>query len=160
MGLRETIAEFRRLLQEQGIRPALGFINSLSSHRFIGIYRFDGPTLRNVCLVDREDEFAPLQEDVAVEQSYCLYVRDTEANFEFEDSLLDPRVEGHPLRQKVRAYCGIPLITESGQILGSLCHFDFTPRRISEPEVYLLETIAPYITKWLEEKIRTADAAK
>jgi GAF domain-containing protein len=151
---RETIAQFKTLLKEQGMRPALRFINSQSAHRFTGVYRFDGPTLRNVCLVDKEDESAPLQEDVPVESAYCLYVRDTGALFRLDDSLTDPRVEGHPLQQMVRAYCGIPLMTYSGQILGSLCHFDFTPRSISDPEVYILESIAPYITSWLEEKIK------
>ena len=141
---------FRNVLEEEGIRAALEFINSRSHHRFTSIYRFDGSTLRNLYLYDRANpDFGPFP-DAPLVESYCSVVNETAAAFVTHDSLRDARVDGHPKRGVVMSYCGIPLIRGDGTLFGTLCHFDFLPREIARSEVEFLEVIAPCLLRELE----------
>ena len=36
--------------------------------------------------------------------------------------------EGHPARETILSYCGVPVMNELGVILGTLCHYDVVPR--------------------------------
>jgi hypothetical protein len=44
------------------------------------------------------------------------------------DSHSDPRAIGHAKRDVVRSYCGGPIVANNGQLLGTVCHFDFEPQ--------------------------------
>jgi GAF domain-containing protein len=140
---------FREILEHAGIRPALQFLNSRSSHRFTALFRFEGGTLRNLHLIDRDDPTVERTPDQPVLESYCVYVRSTARAFRTEDSLSDPRIEGHPKQQRVRSYCGVPLVQEDGTLFGTLCHFDYDAILYSEEEVFLLDAAAPLLIKAL-----------
>lgn len=140
---------FKTLLQEKGVYEALRFINSKSAHRFTALYAFEGPILRNVCLVDKENDTVRQMGSIDISDSYCLYVRDSGRTLVTPDSLLDERVKGHPKQATIQSYCGIPLINNYST-LGSLCHFDFTPLAYTEEEILLLERISPHLVTWLE----------
>ncbi len=136
---------FREALAEGGIRAALKFLNARSPHRFTSIYRFDGSTLRNLYLYDRANPEFGLFPDAPLGESYCSIVSETAATFATHDSLNDGRVEGHPKRELVLSYCGVPLVREDGTLFGTLCHFDFVPHGIAAEEIQYLEAVAPYI---------------
>lgn len=143
-------AYFKTLLQEKGVYEALRFVNSKSSHRFTALYVFDGSTLKNICVVDKEDASMRQMDSIEVVNSYCLYVFNSGQRFIVPDSLSDDRVKGHPKQAVIQSYCGMPLMNDSAMV-GTLCHFDFTPISYTDDEVTLLESISPILVKWLEE---------
>jgi GAF domain-containing protein len=142
---------FRSLLAESGIYEALKCINTLAVHRFTALYGFDGPMLRNVCLIDKENPEIYGMDDLPVDQSYCLYVRNSNQTFITENSIIDTRVTGHPKQESIQSYCGMPLIAPNGSMLGTICHFDLKPINFTDDEVHLLETITPDLVTWLEK---------
>jgi PAS domain S-box-containing protein len=79
-----------------------------------------------------------------------LPLDDTDFNHMATDRapLVIPDTEQHPrLRQAttrlgIRAYAAIPLVTNSGTVLGSFCVADLQPRQWSEQDVRLLTSIA------------------
>lgn len=76
-------------MQEKGILDALRFINAQSQHRFTALYAFEGPVLKNICLVDKEDVSVSRMDSIKVVDSYCLYVRNSGQQFVVPNSLMD-----------------------------------------------------------------------
>ncbi|MES2052201.1 MAG: hypothetical protein V4455_09595, partial [Pseudomonadota bacterium] len=64
------------LLQKQGLKAGLAFLNDRVPHRFTAIYRLDNMMLRRVELVDKGG--SPLEVDgleaVPLETSFCQFV--------------------------------------------------------------------------------------
>jgi len=147
----KAIATFRELLRGRGVRAALQFLNSISNHRFTAVFRFEGDTLRNLHLIDRENSKIERCPDLPVVDSYCVYVRSAAKPFVINDSLDDDRVEGHLKQQIVRSYCGVPLLDENGELFGTICHFDFKPIPFTAEEAFLLDEITPYLVKAIQE---------
>ncbi|MEP6992816.1 MAG: GAF domain-containing protein [bacterium] len=148
---RDAVTRFRAMLSEEGIRPALEFLNGISVHRFTAVFMFDGGTLRNLHLIDREDRSVERCPDLPVLDSYCLYVRDTARQFMTEHALKDARVDGHPKQKVVQSYCGYPLQDMRGELIGTICHFDYAPVPFDEQEVYLLEQVGPLLAEAISE---------
>ena len=65
------------------------------------------------------------------------------------DSLSDGRVQHHPKQAIIQSYCGMPLVSAEA-MLGTLCHFDFTPLAYTDEEILLLEQVTPVLVRWLE----------
>ncbi|WP_413773983.1 GAF domain-containing protein [Nostoc sp. MG11] len=78
---------------------------------------------------------------------YCVFVRSNRDTFMINDSLQDDRIHGHPKRQEVKSYCGVPLLDENGKMFGTICHFDFRSISISRANVELMEAVAPLLRK-------------
>ena len=148
---RKAVITFRELLQTKGVRPALQFLNSMSAHRFTAIFRFEGSTLRNLHLIDRENPKIERCPDLPVLDSYCVYVRNTAKPLVIDNSLQDDRVQGHPKRQVVQSYCGIPLIDKDGLLFGTICHFDFAPIPFTGEEALLLDEVVPFLIEAIQE---------
>ena len=144
----ENTADFGLLLQlksflrTKGVRPALAFLNSLTAHRFTSLFRFDGSTLKNVTFYDRQNPEIERCENVPLEATYCGYLRDGMASLVFSDTRLEERLNGHPQREIVQRYCGVPLYDHAGKICGSICHFDLEPGQIEDRDIDLLERMA------------------
>lgn len=162
---RSAVARLRDILEDEGVRPALRFLNAQSAHRFTAVFRFEGGTLRNLHMVDRDDPTVERCPDQPVLDSYCIYVRRTAETFVTQDSTHDQRVSGHPKQNVVQSYCGIPLLGEDGKLFGTICHFDFEPMPFGDDEVLLLEDVAPLLvtairgTEWRPERRSAAAAA-
>ncbi len=142
MSNERTYAEFKAILRKDGVRPALIFLNGLTAHRFSAIYQFQNETLRNLYFYDRENPEIESIEEIPVTASYCVFLRDTGILFHTSDALRDERVRTHPKREKVLAYCGVPLLDAKGGLFGSICHFDLEPRIIADKDVELMEAVA------------------
>jgi GAF domain-containing protein len=138
----KAYGEFRAILHREGVRPALIFLNGLTSHRFSAIYQFEHETLRNLYFYDRENPEIESIEEIPVTASYCVFLRETGVLFHTSDALRDERVRTHPKREKVLAYCGVPLLDAKGALFGSICHFDLRPRVIADSDVELMESVA------------------
>ncbi len=140
--LADALLELKTSFTRGGARLAVAFLNSRTRHRFTSLYRFDGETLRNITFYDRENPTVESCEDIPIEASYCVFVRDTSKKFLVEDAASDTRVKDHPKKATLRFYCGVPLLDRDGKMFGSICHFDLEPGRIAEGEVELLEYMA------------------
>jgi GAF domain-containing protein len=137
--------EFAAILAERGLHAALAFLNSRTRHRFTGVYKFDAPLLRNLCMFDRENPALKVGSDSPMEETYCSITGGGRAPFAIEDSRADTRVKTHAARDNVISYCGVPLLSEDGKAHGTLCHFDLRPRLIPSTEIPLMESVAPLV---------------
>ncbi|QJR14855.1 GAF domain-containing protein [Usitatibacter palustris] len=138
----DAVVKLRQVYASDGVRAAVVFLNSTTVHRFTSLYRFDGGTLRNITFYDRQNPHAEKCDDIPVEASYCVFVRDLHSAFLVSDAPEDDRVEGHANRATVKRYCGVPLRDRDGKMFGSICHFDLSPGPISDRDVELLEHMA------------------
>jgi hypothetical protein len=99
----EALSKLKTILSQDGTRAAVIFLNELTKHRFTALYRFDGDILHNLYFYDCENPEAHSSPDIPVMASYCVFVRDSGAHFETQDSLRDDRVHNHPKRQVVQS---------------------------------------------------------
>lgn len=145
------LTAFATVLEAKGAVAALQYLNQGVPHRYSAIYRFAGPLLRNVHLHDKLGEVRP-EYLVAVpfEQSFCQFVLRDRA-FQTDDSGADPRLVGHPYRGVVVSYHSVPVVTERGDLWGTLCHFDTRALSISDEEFELLQGAARVLPRFLCE---------
>lgn len=73
-----------------------------------------------------------------------MIVPDTRLDKRFFDS---PVVIGEP---HIVFYAGMPLVTEGGHALGTLCVMDNKPGKLSDEQVAVLKCLANQVTKLLE----------
>jgi GAF domain-containing protein len=123
------------------------WLNDRVPYRFTAIFAFDGDMLRNICLIDKENQNIANCSDQPITDSYCTYVYRSRASFSVEETLLDGRVAHHPKRESVQCYYGIPLFGSEGKMLGTVCHFDNMPIRVTEDVANVLDDLAPLIAK-------------
>ncbi len=88
------------------------------------------------------------------EISICSYVVREGEDLVVEDVARDPRFADNPVLQEaeVKFYAGVPLRSRQGDVLGTLCIMDDTPRQMAEGEMEVLQGMA----KDLEEAVRKA----
>lgn len=136
---------FKRLLEAHGLRYALYSILRLTDYRYISVFRLQDGTIRSVAHVDREN-LATLEAGQSSESnSYCCYVRSGDGPFTLVDSTIDARVAGHVKRQDLRAYCGMPITSDDGGLIGTLCHYDTVPRDPGQLNTRLLTLVSDEI---------------
>lgn len=145
VGTKQALAEFRALLETGGLREALGFLNARTRHRYTGLYRFDPPMLRGVCVFDRENPTLNVGGDMPMRETYCSLVGQTQEAVVIRDAARDPRLRTHPARDVYLAYCGVPVALADGRCVGTLCHFDVRPRITPAAAIALLEQAAGYL---------------
>lgn len=69
-----------------------------------------------------------------------------------EDATLDPRFSDNSLvlgEPYIRFYAGAPLVTESGNALGTLCVIDYVPRQLSSSQINSLQLLAGQVMQLL-----------
>lgn len=85
--------------------------------------------------------------------SFCRHALARRDPLIVPDAHLDPRfadselVTGPPY---IRFYAGVPLITQRGQTLGTLCVIDTVPRTLDARQIHTLERLARQVTQQLE----------
>lgn len=141
----EILAKFEAVLATRGVHQALRFLNGRVPHRFTGVYRFEPPMLRSVCLVDGYDLTVRRGDDAPLESTYCSIVGRTGGPFASENAGRDGRLAGHPARGSVIAYCGVLLDDPGGAPFGTLCHFDAMPCDVPVHEMPLMHAAAPLL---------------
>ena len=134
--------EFSRTLAASGLRPALAYLVGLTDYRFIAIFRFEDGRANAAVFYDRENPEVLAAQEVPASATYCCYARDSRGVFKTANSLADPRLAEHAAREVVQAYCGIPVMTPEGEILGTLCHYDLVPRDPEQVDLPLLLQVA------------------
>jgi hypothetical protein len=150
--LSEIVRTFEQTLQEQGLFGALRYLNSTTEYRFTGIYRFEQDWVRNFLLFDRGNPHLQLGKDVPLHDSYCMLTAQDGAACAIEDAQSDPRLLRHAARESVLSYYAVHLVNPEGLSWGTLCHFDFVPRRATDEMKQVLEAVRPAVqrTLWAE----------
>lgn len=121
--LARDLEAFKRCLRQDGLRGALTHLNLRTPHRFTGVFRFDGDTLRSVALVDKWDANVERGEDAPVARAYCAHLRSTGQPLGVEDGDIDPRTPW--MRGSgIASYCGAVIRNKLGAPWGALCHYD------------------------------------
>lgn len=131
-------ARFSDVLATAGVRAALAYLLHLTDYRFIGIFRFSHGMATAAVHYDRENPATTGIDEVPENTTYCCYVRDSRGAFMTADATGDARLAGHPSRQAVPAYCGVPVLDSAGTLLGSLCFYDLVPRDPGQVDLPLL----------------------
>lgn len=136
---------FKSHLRESGLQSAMRWLNGTVPYRFSAVFAFDGDTLNNVCLVDKGDPGVTQCPSLPISDSYCVYIQRSAQQFIVEDSQNDNRVEAHPKQASFHSYYGVPLFSENGKMLGTVCHFDFAAMKPSTAAAEALDEVAPII---------------
>jgi PAS domain S-box-containing protein len=85
--------------------------------------------------------------------SFCGHAILGSELFIVEDALLDPRFRGNPFVQgspNVRFYAGMPLLTDTGLALGTLCVIDSIPRSLNVQQKAALGVLATSVMRVLK----------
>lgn len=141
------VRKFKTTIEADGLWAAMRWLNDRVPYRFTAIFAFEGDTLRNICLVDKENANITHCSDQPVTESYCIYIHRSGERFSVEDSMLDGRVGSHPKRRSYHCYYGIPLFGSDGKLRGTVCHFDAAPVHVTEDVVTALDDLAPSIAE-------------
>ncbi len=142
-----TVTDLEGILTRDGVVGVLRVLNARTPFRYTALYRYDGPRLRSVALVDRLEPTTTNGGEVAVETTLCWIVQRDRASFATNDASKDDRVAGLPLRDDVQAYCGTLVRNADGTPFGSICHFDHVSHAVSDAEIVLLEQFAPVLAR-------------
>jgi GAF domain-containing protein len=121
------------------------WLNERVPYRYSAVFGFDGDRLHNICLIDKENPNISKCPDQPITDSYCMYIQRSGDRFSVETALKDSRVAGHPKQRSFQCYYGIPLYGPDGQMLGTVCHFDGLPIRVTEEIASALDEVGPLI---------------
>ena len=143
---REFIARaFASRLREDDLHDVLCYLNGLTDYRFTGVYRFTPGWVVSVALFDRENPALRIGANVKMKESYCWLTGVNNEAFIIEDAPNDIRLGGHAARDEVRSYVAVLLRDVARTAWGTLCHFDFTPRRSQPKTVAQLDAMRPLL---------------
>jgi GAF domain-containing protein len=123
------------------------WLNAKVPYRYTAVFAFEGETLHNICLVDKENTDITSCGDQPITGSYCIYIHRSGERFSVEDASQDRRVGDHPKRKSYQCYYGIPLLAPDGKLLGTVCHFGVSPLPVTEDMVTALDDLAPSIAE-------------
>lgn len=92
-------------------------------------------------------------QEIDLKKSFCSVTIGEGKFFQVEDALQDVRFKNFPFVKKepfIRFYAGVPLLTPTREILGTLCVFDQTPRLLTPEQQDALERLSRYVVTQLE----------
>jgi len=97
-----------------------------------------------------------------IKYSFCQHVATSAAPLVVDDSRVHPTVHDNPAVTELDAiaYAGMPIADPDGNVLGSLCVIDSTPRHWSRDELEILDAIAQSVTSEIGLRAMLRDAAE
>ncbi len=153
------VAAVRRVLEEGLSTVGLDRLTKLAADLLGGAFA-------QVSLLAEEQVVASafgLPQDAAgngpLADSLCTVTVRIGAPFVVQDAANDPRVCDLPsvASGAVRAYLGVPLVTDTGLVLGALCVFDPEPRTWTARDVGLLDELGASAVAELELRVLTRE---
>ena len=101
--------------------------------------------------------------ETARDVSFCAHnILTPRAPMIVRDARIDERFRDNPLvhnDMQVVFYAGAPLVTNTGQALGSLCVIDHEPRELTEAQINALESLGRQVVNLLEMRRTLKEAA-
>ncbi len=97
------------------------------------------------------------------EMAFCIHTIPEPAILIVPDALTEWRFSTNPLvisPPHIRFYAGVPLITPSGHVLGTLCVIDCVPRELSPEQIEALQTLGHQVMTQLELRRHVAELAR
>jgi len=95
--------------------------------------------------------------------TFCSYTIKQDDIFVIPDTLADERFDTNDAvtsGPRLRFYAGVPLCTNEGQKVGTLCILDTKPGNLDEHQAHMLKIIARQAMKTIELKCRTLNLAE
>jgi len=138
----------RHVLHQHGVHAALGYLNRGTTHRYTGVFRFDGQHSRNLALFDRYDVRVRQGKDVPLIEAFCSLVGSQRESLQILDAFADPRAQ--QVNTLVVSYCGVVIYDTQGHLYGTLCDYDFDLCQQIPRNLQLLEGAAPFLYLALE----------
>jgi len=119
-------------------------------HRFSAIYRLVNDRFLNLLLYDKLGEtIPPYLSVIPFDLSFCQFVLG-DGFFSTDDSAEDRRLDGHPYQGVMVCYHGVPIVSDSGELVGTLCHFDLVQRTLPEAEFTLLKSSGRALSAYVQ----------
>jgi GAF domain-containing protein len=94
------------------------------------------------------------------DMAFCSYTILQRSPLVVEDALEDSRFKDNRLvtgEPYIRAYAGVPLVTEDGFALGSLCAIDTRPRHFTDDQIAALQDMADTVMDLMRYRLLRAD---
>jgi len=101
-----------------------------------------------------------LAHETSRDVSFCGHAIMGDGVMEIPDAMDDERFFDNPLvtdAPKIRFYAGMPLITQRGYKIGTLCVIDTVPRNLDEGQLESLETLAKQVMRIIELRVRVKE---
>lgn len=117
-----------------------------------------------VSLIERNRQFFKSKKGVDLCEtprniSFCSHaIKHQEDVFIVTDATKDERFKDNPLvtsKPYIRFYAGVPLVSKSGNALGTLCVLDDKPSQISASQISALKKLAAQVCRILENRKQT-----
>ena len=146
----DALTQVSEALRAGGLHAALAVLNARTVHRFTGIFRYDGDTLRNVALFDRFVPDVRHGADAPMVASYCAIVPRVGKSLEVNDGRSDTRfawMQDNP----VVYYCGVLVCDPAGTAIGTLCHYDLQRCETRSSELPLMGAVAPLLYQAIKD---------
>lgn len=93
---------------------------------------------------------------VSVKESFCVYAMETpDAVMVVPDATLDHRFSANPMvvtGPGYRFYAGSPLIDPEGEVIGTICVFDYVPKQLNQRQISCLQALSRQVIAMLELK--------
>ena len=93
---------------------------------------------------------------IARKDSFCVYaMEEPDAVMVVPDTRLDDRFSKNPMvvtGPGYRFYAGSPLVTAKGEVIGTICVFDFVPKRLDQRQISSLQALSRQVIAMLELK--------
>jgi PAS domain S-box-containing protein len=100
--------------------------------------------------------------ETPLSHSFCQHTVTTGAPFVVEDARVHPLVRDNLAIPDfgIVAYAGIPLVTSSGETLGSFCAIDVAPRRWTDDDLAVLRDLAASAASEIELRLLAREAER
>lgn len=135
-----------------GLQEVVRFLNTRVPHRYTAVHRLVIDQVASLAIHDQAGgDVTPLRITVDRGHSFCQYAI-ANGCFFTENSVNDPRLDGHVAQGRIASYHGVALFDDQGRAFGALCHFDLTPRFLAAAELEEMTLAASEIAAYLMQR--------
>ena len=119
-----------------------------------------GTTIAQVSFIDADRQWIKASTGIKAKQSprsssFCAHTLFTAKPLIVGDASADDQFKSNPLvlgEPFIRSYAGAPIVDRDGQVLGTVCVIDTSPRAFSEAEIAGLRALARQVVTLLEHR--------